>query len=1151
MNFGAWVIGIFLLLFGSIPVSFAQYSTLRNRTLLPGNDTLQLDTLSIYPNSFQIMRNGQALPRDSFQLDYAAARIFLNTPSTDTLFISYRVLPYNFSQQYKLRDTSIIYQGIKDDREKFLIEATPLSVDDVFGGSAIQKSGSISRGVSFGNNQDLGINSTLNLELTGQIGPDLQLIASVSDDNLPIQPDGNTNKLQEFDQVYIKVFNSKLSLVAGDFWLNRPRGYFMNYKKRAQGLTIDRTWSKDSSNILKTQLSGALSKGKFARQVIQGIEGNQGPYRLIGSENEPFIIVLAGTERVYIDGRLLERGQAFDYTINYNSAEVIFTSRNQITKDSRIVIEFQYSDQNYARSLLQFSTSYATKKMDVWFNAYSEQDAKNQSLQQTLSSQQKQLLASIGDSLNKAQTNSIDSVGFIENQLLYKMVDSLGMDSVMVYSISQDSAIYRVVFTQVGQGNGDYIFSHFNALGRVYKWVAPVNGQAQGNYIPSRIIITPKQKQMLTAGIGYQLTKQLRLESEVVYSKQDVNTFSSFDSRDDHGFGNRTMLRGQIPLTRDSARWALEPVLEIEYFNASFSPIEQYRKVEFDRDWNTRGKGFKGYQLAANAGTNLIHRNYGNFHLAGHHYRIGEDYSGTRANSTGNWKQKGFEAKWEASYLGSETDRTNAFVRHRSSFSKDFKWIKIGYIDDREDNRFRPDLASKVLDPSSYSFFDYQVYLSSGDSLKNTFKVFYRERFDRKSDSTALKSTAFARTTGAEMSLSTLPNHTLNFIAGYRELKVLDTLLLNQTPENSLLGRIDYEAKLFKGGLTWNTFYEIGSGLELKREFLYIQVNDGQGIYTWIDYNNDGVKDLNEFEVSQFIDQASYIRVFTPSNQYVKTYSNEFNQSVYWRPERIWSNKKGMLGLLSRFSDQARVRISRKTNLFNGLEAYNPFYGRINDTSLISTNTNLRNTLFFNRTSSVFGGEYVYQLTSSKTLLATGFDARANAYHEFSLRWNVSKSFTVEGKAQQGSKISEVDYTSGRNYKLNYFFVQPALIFQPGTDFRISLDGRYVRKENDAFYGGEQASIIELGSTLKYNQAEKGSFQGGIKWLNIAYDGVTGSALGFEMLEALKPGVNFTWNVGYQRSLSKNLQLNIQYNGRKSEGTKTIHSGGMEVRALF
>jgi len=53
------------------------------------------------------------------------------------------------------------------------------------------------------------------------------------------------------------------------------------------------------------------------------------------------------------------------------------------------------------------------------------------------------------------------------------------------------------------------------------------------------------------------------------------------------------------------------------------------------------------------------------------------------------------------------------------------------------------------------------------------------------------------------------------------------------------------------------------------------------------------------------------------------------------------------------------------------------------------------------------------------------------------------------------------------------------------------------------------------------------------------------------MLEGLKPGVNYTWNVGYQRSISKNLQLSVQYNGRKSEGNKFIHSGGMEVRAFF
>ena len=288
-----------------------------------------------------------------------------------------------------------------------------------------------------------------------------------------------------------------------------------------------------------------------------------------------------------------------------------------------------------------------------------------------------------------------------------------------------------------------------------------------------------------------------------------------------------------------------------------------------------------------------------------------------------------------------------------------------------------------------------------------------------------------------------------------------------------------------------------------------------------------------------------------PSNAYVTTYFNEFNQTIYLRPERVWSRKKGMLKALSLFSDQVRFRVNKKSNAFLDGSVFNPINNRIADTNLISTTAFVRNSLFFNRTGSIFGARYIFQENQSKTLLASGFDSKLASFHEINARWNITPKFSLLATVQEGIKNTIADYTSGRDYSINYSWLKTSITYQPSTNFRISLDGRIVDKKNDPAFGVEFCNISDIGTTFKYNQTDKGSLQGAIKLLKINFDGIENSAVGFEMLEALRPGLNYTWTFGYQKTVSKNLQLSIQYLGRKSENTRIIHTGGMELRAFF
>jgi hypothetical protein len=407
--------------------------------------------------------------------------------------------------------------------------------------------------------------------------------------------------------------------------------YFLNFYKRLQGISFQ-TINKLSPNLeTSTLVSGSIAKGKFNRNVFQGLEGNQGPYRLTGANNEFFFIVLAGTERVFLDGEALQRGEDQDYVINYNTAEVTFTPRRMITKDSRIQVEFEYADRNYLNAnLFAYQTVDISKKLKIKIGAFNNSDAKNSPINQTLSTQQKQFLFDIGDSIGKALYPAASLDSFSTGKILYEKVYFINgpmLDSFYRYSTDPTLAKYSLGFTEVGAGRGNYITDFNGANGKVFRYVSPINGLMQGNYEPVTILITPKKQQLISVGTDYQLNRNNNLKTELAFSNRDVNTYSSKNSGDDIGTAAKLQYSNQIILNKRKGL-QLSSTFDYEHVQEKFKPLERLRQVEFSREWGLPLVVQQATENIVRAGTQLRNKKNNGLGYQFMSYQRSDNYKG-------------------------------------------------------------------------------------------------------------------------------------------------------------------------------------------------------------------------------------------------------------------------------------------------------------------------------------------------------------------------------------------------------------------------------------------------------------------------------------------------------------------------------------------
>src|SRR5690606_18276811 len=230
---------------------------------------------------------------------------------------------------------------------------------------------------------------------------------------------------------------------------------FLNFNKKVQGISTRFLFEKNEKKTT-IETAAALVRGQYAKSEFVGQEGNQGPYKLRGTNNELYILIISGSERVFVNGRQLTRGENNDYVIDYNSGEIRFTSLFPITSEMRIIVEYQYTERNYTRFLGYGNIVHETPKWKLGGSVYTETDIKGQPLQLSLNEDQIAILQQAGNDPMKMYAPSAYLDTYSENKILYKKVQENGIEY-FEFSTNPEDELYMVSFAYVGENAGNYI----------------------------------------------------------------------------------------------------------------------------------------------------------------------------------------------------------------------------------------------------------------------------------------------------------------------------------------------------------------------------------------------------------------------------------------------------------------------------------------------------------------------------------------------------------------------------------------------------------------------------------------------------------------------------------------------------------------------
>jgi hypothetical protein len=850
----------------------------RTKIVLVGEDIperLLVDKQRIFFESDSLYLNGQLLRRD---IDYsfdATTRLFdlshLEVGSRDTLRVMYDPVPDWVQWSYGRSLPTIVPRTIDhpDLSDRTAGRAASLARTDItISGSKTFNFSARSAGAS-------NFGQSLDLRIQGSLAPDLEVTGAVSDRGYDPSYGPSNSRLSELDRVNLSLKSKTVSAQVGDlavvsrFDTGPPRN------KRISGANF----SLNTPNWYAEALA-ARPRGRFESYRFLGIDGLQGPYQIgEGSAASP---IVPGSEQVWLDGSLLERGGDKDYTIDYPTGQITFSVDHPIDRRSRIEIDYEPRATDYRGELLSTGGGAGIGDSALFFAVefVREGDDKDLPLRGELSDEEKDLLTSVGDSVAAAFRSGItpDSSG---NYVL--VVDSLP-DSIYRY-VGEGNGDYTVSFSFVGEGKGDY---RFLGTGN-YQFV----GSSKGDYLPIVFVPAPERTDYYNARVS---VRNKLIGDLGVEFRQTISDRNLFSRRDDHdNQGSFYSVASQREWLWNDQRNHLTIKARIK--EATFKARSRLYPADFSRKFLLPG-GYVAvtdeslYELALSISPSPVIVFLPSFSRLGYKNSFESSVGGIkthlaphdRVKASFGWKTIAatdrdsiMETEGKASiYTGDLSYRLSPRFVLSSSYEHDRR--ENDYSGETRGTRYSQILWS--LDGQSEKL-SYEYYVE--DSLTVTWhRILSRNR------------------------VSTSSNHKLGDLASQLQL-TYQWLTEGKARNESFLGRLYLQYNNARKRLNVNSSYTLSEEMRNARGITYLEVEQGQGNY--ILENNEYIPDPdgNYIRIEEILSDRSRVsrgeKSFHLSKDF-KVILIRFNSAI--REELLDAGKRQLWWALPFLSDDSQ-----------------------------------------------------------------------------------------------------------------------------------------------------------------------------------------------------------------------------------------------------